>query len=35
MVALNAHEEACVHSQGFHIGFTSSFTLRHSRKRAY
>jgi hypothetical protein len=31
MVALHAHEEACVHAQGFHIGFSSPLTLRQSQ----
>ena len=31
MVALHAHEEACVHGQGFHIGFSSTLMLQHPR----
>jgi hypothetical protein len=27
MVALHAHEEDCVHGQGFHIGFSSILML--------
>jgi hypothetical protein len=31
MVALHAHEEDCVHGQGFHIGFSSILMLQHPR----